>query len=110
MSQLRTYSRYSINASILLGKQVRLARKQRKWSEAELAERAGVSRSTIKRIEKGDMKCAIGIVFEVAVLVGIKLFESDDISLTAQIERLNDKIALLPKAIHNLNKKVDDAF
>jgi transcriptional regulator with XRE-family HTH domain len=110
MNKVRTYSRYSLNAAILIGKQIRFARKKRKWSEVDLAERAGVSRSTIKRIEKGDMTCALGLVFEVAVLVGIKLFESDDISLTAQIERLDDKIALFPKAVQNVEKKVDDAF
>ena len=108
--QPRTYSRYTVEASNLLGKQIKLARKQRRWSEHELAERAGISRATLQKIEKGDLTCAIGLVFEVATLVGIKLFDADSAALTMQIERTDDKIALLPKRIHSGNRAVDDEF
>lgn len=108
--KVRIYSGYSTEAAILLGKQVKLGRKQRRWSEAELAQRADISVSTVKRIEKGDMSCAIGLVFEVAALVGIKLFSDDHISVTALMERTDDKIALLPKTIHSKRNKIDDNF
>lgn len=61
----------------MLGKQIRLGRKQRRWSEHELAERAGIARATLQKIEKGDPGCAIGLVFEVATLVGVTLFDGD---------------------------------
>lgn len=109
MKQVRSYSRYGVNAAILLGKQIRLGRKQRKWTESELAERAGVSRATIQKIEKGDMTCAMGLVFETAALVGVQLFD-DDTNIAKQIDRTDDKIALLPKTIHKISKGVDDAF
>lgn len=120
MKKTRTYSLYSTEAGILLGKQIQLGRKQRKWTESELAERAGISRATVQKIEKGDMTCAIGLMFEAAALVGVQLFEKNDPSknimsggihsINKQIEQANDKIALLPKAVRKIKKELDDAF
>lgn len=106
----RTYSRYTIEAASLLGKQIELMRKERHWSERELAERAGIARGTLQKIEAGELVCEIGLVFEVASLVGIKLFDADEPLLKSRIENTNDKIALLPKAIHKPTKVVDDDF
>ena len=60
----RTYSRITRHAAALLGKQIRIARKERKMTVQELADRAGISRGLLQRIEKGDLKCQIGAVFE----------------------------------------------
>lgn len=110
MTATRTYSRYAREALSLLGKQIRLGRKQRRWSEHELAERAGIARATLQKIEKGDPGCAIGLVFEVAGLVGVTLFEADRPGLARQHERLDDKLALLPKAVRTPATAVDDDF
>lgn len=110
MSKIRTYSKYAQEAAILLGKQIKLGRKQRNWSEQNLAERAGISRATLQKIENGDMSCAMGLVFEVAVLVGVKLFEPDKLPLSKHIEQTRDKIALLPKRILEKNIELDDDF
>ncbi len=110
MAKTRTYSRYSVEAATLLGKQIKLGRKQHKWTEHDLADRAGISRATLQKIEKGDMTCAIGLVFEVATLVGAKLFDTENTSLIMHIERTDDKIALLPKATHKSKKIIDDDF
>lgn len=110
MTAIRTYSKYAREALSLLGKQIRLGRKQRRWSEHELAERAGIARATLQKIEKGDPGCAIGLVFEVAVLVGVPLFEADLPGLVRQHARLDDKLALLPKAVRSPATAVDDDF
>ena len=110
MPRSRTYSKYVGEAASLLGKQVKLGRKRRKWTEHDLADRAGISRATLQKIEKGDLSCAIGLVFEVAALVGVKLFNADTPSLAMQLERTDDKLALLPKAVHKSRKTVDDDF
>jgi transcriptional regulator with XRE-family HTH domain len=107
---IRTYSRITRHAAALLGKQIRIARKERKMTEKELAERTGISRGLLQRIEKGNLKCQIGTVFEVATLVGIKLFDADESSLTTMIRQADHKIALLPKHIHPRKKAVDDDF
>ena len=64
----RPYSRLTKEALTLLGAQVRLARKRRRMTEMELAERAGIARSTLQLIEKGDPRVEIGLVFEAATL------------------------------------------
>lgn len=110
MTSPRTYSRHTREALTLLGKQVRLGRKQRRWSELELAERAGIARATLQKIEKGDPGSSIGLVFEVAVLVGVPLFEAGLPDLARRHERVDDKLALLPKATRSGRKAVDDAF
>jgi DNA-binding XRE family transcriptional regulator len=75
-----------------------------------LAERVGISRATLQKIERGEMTCAIGLVFEVAALVGINLFEQDKLPLSISIDQTKDKIALLPKRIQPKTKAVDDDF
>ncbi len=110
MAKQRTYSKYTLEAVTLLGDQIKLSRKQRKWSEKNLAERAGISRATLQKIESGDMSCAIGLIFEVATLVGINLFEQDKLPLSRNIEQTRDKIALLPKRIKRKTKAVHDDF
>lgn len=109
MVKQRAYTRYAQEAALLLGKQIQLGRKQRKWSEQNLAQRVGISRATLQKIEKGEMTCAIGLVFETAALVGVDLFEQDRIPIGVSIEQANNKIALLPKRI-KLKIKVDDDF
>ncbi len=110
MAKQRTYSKYALETVTLLGEQIKLGRKQRKWSEKNLAERAGISRATLQKIESGKMSCAIGLVFEVATLVGINLFEQERLPLSRHIEQTRDKIALLPKRIRVKTKAVHDDF
>lgn len=106
----RTYSRVTREATELLGKLIRLGRKERRMTESELAGRAGISRATLQKIERGDLKCEIGLVFEVATLVGVKLFEAEDAqALSMHLDRINDKLALLPQSVRAA-VKVDDDF
>lgn len=105
----RVYSRYTLEATNLMGKLVRLGRMQRKLTAQDLAERANVSRGLLQRIEKGDPKCEIGAVFELAALVGVRLFDDSD-ALPSHIERTEDKLALLPKSVHKRRKAIDDDF
>lgn len=106
----RTYSYYSRKAAALMGDMIHLYRKERRLTTKDLADRAGISRTTLQKIEKGDLRCEIGIVFEVATLVGIRLFDGDLSSLNLLDERIKDKIALLPKNIHALKGHINDDF
>lgn len=110
MAKQRTYTQYALAAAALMGEQIKLGRKQRRWSEKNLAERADISRATLQKIERGEMSSSIGLVFEVATLVGIKLFEPDSTPLSKHIEHTRDKIALLPKRINTPKKVVRDDF
>lgn len=106
----RTYSRYSREAMILLGDLIRTARKERKMTAQEVADRAGISRGLLQRIEKGDPKCELGATFEVATIVGIKLFDAEATTLTQHIRQTEDKLALLPKSVRKKVKVADDDF
>lgn len=106
----RTYSRYSREAAALLGALIREARKERKLTAQEVADRAGISRGLMQRIEKGNPKCEIGVVFEVATIVGVKLFDADEAGLTKHLSATRSKLALLPKSIRKKSKVVRDDF
>ena len=106
----RTYLLQTRDATELLGKLVRLGRKERKMTEEELSGRAGISRRTLQKIERGDLKCEIGLVFEVANLVGVNLFgDEGNSNISRNISRVEDKLALLPQLVRN-NVKVNDEF
>jgi transcriptional regulator with XRE-family HTH domain len=98
-SIIRSYSRYSCNATALLGGLIRAARKERKLTGQEVADRAGISRGLLQRIEKGDLKCEIGAVFEVATILGVKLFDADESALSQHLNQTREKLALLPKSV-----------
>lgn len=106
----RTYSRYSRDASALLGGLIRTARLEHRLTAQEVADRAGISRGLLQRIEKGDLKCEIDAVFEVAALLGVKLFDADETTLSRHLSQTRDKLALLPKSIHRKSRVVHDDF
>jgi len=110
MMKQRAYSKYAKEAAFLLGQQIKLGRKNRQWSEQNLAVRAGISRATLQKIEAGELSPSIGLVFEVAALVGVPLFDQDNRALATSIELTQSKIALLPKRIKTKTKAVDNDF
>src|SRR5258708_2740339 len=107
MSKVRVYSTYAIEACRLLGGLIQLGRKNKKWSAQDLADRAGITRLTLHKIEQGEMSCSIGLFFEVAALVGVSLFDLGDQSLSRQLDHVSDKLALLPKSIRQSKKVID---
>ena len=106
----RAYSRYSMEALALLGQMIRAARIERKITGAEMASRMGISRSLLRRIEKGDPGCAIGAVFEAAAITGVPLFESDREQLGAHRAVTGEMLKLLPKTIRRPKRAIKDDF
>ena len=110
MTTARSYSRVTDEALALLGVQIKLGRKSRRMPEKDLAARVGIARSTLQKIEYGDPTVNIGLVFEAAIIAGVPLFNSDQARIAPHIERLNDKLALLPESIRTPRIEVDDDF
>jgi transcriptional regulator with XRE-family HTH domain len=110
VSKTRSYSQYTREATILLGRLIKLGRKNRRWSTSDLAERAGVSRVTLRRIESGDPGCSVGLVFEAASLVGVPLFSSDHTPLATHLDRIAETLSLMPQTIRQGERVVDDDF
>ena len=109
-AHVRAYSRTTRDALTLLGHAIRLARKERRMTEADLAARIGIARSTFQAIEKGHPKVEIGLVFEAAVLLGVPLFVDEPSRLAPEISRLKDKLALLPHSIRRARVEARDDF
>lgn len=106
----RVYSHYAQDAASLLGLLIQSARKEKKMTASQMAERAGISRGTLHKIEYGNLTCELGIVFEVAALAGISLFELNTTSMLLEKERMQSKLSLLPKRIHKISEDFDDNF
>lgn len=81
----RPYSPVAVSAAEMLGLMIRSARLERNMTATELAERGGVSRPLLRRVENGDMGVSIGAVFEIAAILGVPLFEADEERLSMRL-------------------------
>jgi len=106
----RPYSRYGLEAAELLGLLIHNARIERGLTVAEAAERAGLSRGLVHRVEKGEMGCSMGAVFELAAILGVPLFEAEPSSLTRHLASAQSKLTLLPTKVRKSTKAVKDDF
>lgn len=79
-------------------------------SQFELAERLGVSRSTVVAIEQGSPTVALGTVFEAAVIVGIPLIAEDRKELHELASSIAAIARVLPKRGRSRIREVDDDF
>lgn len=55
-----------------MGENIKLARKRRKLTTIQVAERAGIARSTLYLIEKGDASVTLGAYFNVFRVLGLQ--------------------------------------
>jgi len=110
MRRAHTYSPQTLDAARLLGLEVARARRARRWTINELAERAGVSRITVRNVEHGTPTVAVGIVFELATIVGLDMFGAAPKELSELVARGRDRLALLPARVRQPAEPVDDDF
>ena len=111
MERVRTYSRATKLVAEILGGRIRAGRKERRMPERELAERVGISRSTLRKIERGDLRVELGVTLEAALVVGVPLLGAPDVaSLRTERALLNDRLALLPQRARPKARKVYDDF
>lgn len=110
MKRTRAYSPYASEAAGLLGAQIAAARRGRRWSVRELADRAGITPFTLRKVERGDMTVGLGVAFEVAALVGVPLFYDDRERLAAEADRARARAALLPGRVRTRAEDVKDDF
>lgn len=106
----KTWSAATRDAAQTLGADIARHRRERRMTAAELAERAGVSLVTLRKVERGDPTVAIGTVFEVAVLVGVRLFNVERADLPVVRARALDRLALLPAHVYPSRHAPDDDF
>ncbi len=66
-----------------LGENIKLARKRRKLTTVQVSERAGIDRTTLYKIEKGNSSVTIGAYFNVLRVLGL---QDDFLKLAADDE------------------------
>ena len=71
-----------------MGENIKLARKRRKLTTIQVAERANIDRSTLYRIEKGDPRVSMGAYFNVLRVLGLQ----DDILKLAGDDEFGRKL------------------
>jgi transcriptional regulator with XRE-family HTH domain len=78
-----------------MGQRLRLARVRRRMPAAELAQRAGVSRMTIYKLEHGDLSVGLGVLVRVLGVLGL----DGDIDLIARDDELGRRLqdAMMPR-------------
>ncbi len=93
---------------LLLGSRIRIARTRRHMTVEELAERVGVTHTTIRGIERGSLSVKVGVVFEAASVLGVALFDEDAARVGLEARRVASELALLPRRVRR--PVVDDDF
>ncbi len=71
-----------------LGENIKLARLRRRYSTAQVSERANISRPTLLSIEKGSESVSIGLYLQVLVVLGLE----KDLLLVAHDDVLGRKL------------------
>ena len=97
------------DAAKRLGLLVAIGRKERSWTQEDLAERVGTTAKTIRQIEHGYPTVGIGLYFQAAVLTGVSLFDTEPRPrVTMDMDTESNRLALLPKRVNR--RTVDDDF
>lgn len=73
---------------VQLGENIRLAEKRRKLTQTQMAERTGLSKPTLRKIERGDGSVSIGHYLLVLSVLGL----ADDLIKVARDDELGRKL------------------
>jgi transcriptional regulator with XRE-family HTH domain len=80
-----------------LGEDIKLARLRRKLSAGQVSERAGISRSTLWQIEKGEPSVSMGYYAQVLFVLGLEKGLSDMVADDVLGRKLQDAEILVKK-------------
>jgi transcriptional regulator with XRE-family HTH domain len=93
------YSAPTRDVCAALGSEIARVRRERRWSQTELAERVGVALGTIRAVEKGAPSVTLGVAVEAATVLGIDLLGGPAAAARAADNRRT--LALLPQRVRS---------
>ena len=111
-SKIKIKSEYThppevVNLAQELGGRIRVARLRRKIRQQDMAERTGLSRSTIQSLERGEVSCSIGAFLNVLWTLGLSRelnfiadpgLDRDGLVISLDAER---KRVVIPRKVNN---------
>jgi len=103
-------SKQSVLVLETLGKMIKSARLEQRYSQADLALRLNVSRYTVIALEKGDSSVAVGTVFEACTIIGIPLLAENTNRLLNLSNTVANFACLLPERARSALTELDDNF
>jgi transcriptional regulator with XRE-family HTH domain len=92
-----------------LGEQIRMARKRRQWTIAELAKKIGVSSPTIMALEKGEPTVSIGVLVSTLWTLGLES-ELRNLANPNDSEGIKLMNTRLPKKVRTSKRTLDNDF
>lgn len=108
MARIDGYLPATREATTLLGALIAAGRRERSMTLDELAQRVGVSRMTMHKIERGDPSVRLGSAFEAAAIVGVPLFAADPATRDLARAAISERLAVLPERVRR--PTIDDDF
>jgi len=101
------YSAPTRDVCAALGTEIARTRRERRWTQAELSARVGVSLGTIRAVETGAPSVTLGVAVEAATVLGIDLL-GGPAAASARVADNRRALTLLPQRIRE--EAVDDDF
>ncbi len=101
------YSAPTRGVCTALGSEIARTRRERRWSQVELASRVGVAVGTIRAVERGAPSVTLGVAVEAATVLGIDLL-GGPVNTAARVADNRRALDLLPQRIRTA--PVDDDF
>ena len=91
-----------------LGRDIAIARRRRRMSLSEMAERMMVNIKTVQRLEKGDPSVGIGIVATALWVLGMHRRIGDLVAPESDQIGLQEDIKNLPRVFRKSRKQTDE--
>lgn len=92
-----------------IGSQIRLARKRRRWTIAELAQKVGISPPTVIALEKGQPTVSTGVLVSVLWVLGLEK-ELQTLTHPTDVEGIKLANNRLPQRVRISKKDLDNDF
>lgn len=73
----RTLSHRTVDAAEIMGLQIAVFRRWKRYTVAELAERVGVTPAMVSRAERGDAEVPLRVYLEAFTVLGVPVFDED---------------------------------